>query len=173
MVAIPPAIILVNDDLSPSVHDTLVRQLFINQILDGYAFDTIIADDPLYPNKIKQLNQRVMVVRTFANRADVPTWSIPDVTIFIKQGLASVEINKGPPMFTVPVLKLDWGYLINMKFPLPHRCHGGCQSDCHCCERCRHPRCHCQNQQFLPGHHFDGTQHQYTHHVLFKPKQDK
>lgn len=158
MAAIPPAILFVNDDLSPSVKETLIRQLFINQVLDGPTFDSYLAADPSWPDKIKQLNQRVMVVRTFADRFTVPTWSIPDVVIFIKNGLASVEINKGQPSFTVSVLKLDWGYLLNIKSP-PARS---------CC--CHHHPCTCPNRQFLPGHHFDGMGHQYTHHVIFKPR---
>lgn len=109
---IPAAIVCVNNDLSESVHDTLVRQLFINQVLDGYAFDNFVALDPSYPNKIKQLNQRVMIIRTFADRFNVSTWTIPDIVMFIKQGLAAVEINKfGPPGLTLPVVRLYWGAL--------------------------------------------------------------
>lgn len=112
MVAVPPAIICVNDDLSPSVREHLIRQLFINQVLDGPTFDGYVSTDPYYPNKIKQLNQRIMVVRTFADRYQVSTWTVPDVVMFIKQGLAAVEVNKfGPPGFTLPVLKLYWGAL--------------------------------------------------------------
>lgn len=112
MAAIPPAILFVNNDLSESAHAALVRQLFINQVLDGATFDSNVAIDPLWPDKIKQLNQRVMVVRTFADRFSVPTWTIPDVVIFVKQGLATVEVNKfGPPGFTLSVLKLYWGAL--------------------------------------------------------------
>lgn len=161
MVAIPPAIMFVNDDLSPSVKDTLVRQLFINQILDGYTFDSYLAADPSWPDKIKQLDQRIMVVRTFADRFSVTTWDVPDVIIFIKNGLASVEINKGPPGFTVPVLKLDWGYLQFMKFPPPHR---------YCCN-CHHRPCHCSHQ-FDYGHRFDGTLHSYHRKTVFKPGQN-
>lgn len=112
MVAVPPAIIFVNNDLSPSAESNLVRQLFINQVMDGYVFDGYVAIDPLYPAKIKQLNRRIMVVRTFSDKFSVPTWTIPDVVIFVKQGLAAVEVNKfGPPGFTLPVLKLYWGAL--------------------------------------------------------------
>jgi hypothetical protein len=109
---VPPAIVCVNDDLSPSVKEALIRQLFINQVLDGYAFDSYLAIDPLYPTKIKQLNQRILIIRTFANRSSISTWTIPDVVMFIKNGLSSVEINKfGPPGLTLPVLKLYWGAL--------------------------------------------------------------
>lgn len=157
MAVVPPAILFVNDDLSPSVKETLIRQLFINQVLDGATFDSYVAADPSWPDTIKQFDQRVMVIRTFADRFNVPTWDIPDVVIFIKNGLASIEINKGQPGFTVPVLKLDWGYLLQIK-PLTT----------HCCRH--HYPCTCSNRQFWPGHHFDGMTHQYTHHTVFKPK---
>lgn len=158
MVAIPPAIIFVNDDLSPSAKEVIIRQLFINTVLDGYTFDSYIAADPSYPAKIKQLNQRVMVIRTFADRFDVTTWGIPDVVVFVKQGLASIEVNKGAPGFTVPVLKLNWGYLTQIGFPFQRN------------ECCCHHSCSCPNRQFLYGHRFDGTTHTYVHETYFKSK---
>ncbi len=112
MVAIPPAIIFINLDLSDSVREKLIRQLYINEVLDGYVFDDRVAADPSYPDKIRQLNQRVMVVRTFEGRGDVSTWTIPEVVIFVKYGLASVEKNLfGPPGITVPILNIQWGQI--------------------------------------------------------------
>lgn len=112
MVAVPAAIIIVNDDLAPSTRSHLIRQLFINSVLDGYTFDSYVAADDQYVNKLKQLNQRVMVVRTFQDRDQVPTWTLADVVVFIKQGLAAIEINKfGPHGLTLPVLHLYWGAL--------------------------------------------------------------
>jgi hypothetical protein len=109
---IPGAILFVNNDLSESAHEMLVRQLFITEVMDGYVFDDRVAADPTYPNRMRKLGLRLMVVRTFANRADIPTWTIPDIVLFVKQGLASVECNKfGPPGLTLPVVKLYWGAL--------------------------------------------------------------
>lgn len=112
MVAVPPAIIFVNNDLSASAREHLVRQLFINDVQDGYEFDANVAADEDYPSKIRQLNLRIMVVRSFADRADVSTWTLPDVVIFVKNGLAAVEKNKfGPPGLTLRVIQLTWGGL--------------------------------------------------------------
>lgn len=112
MVAVPPAIIFVNNDLSESVRSTLIRQLQINEVLDGYVFDERVAADPAYPDTIRQLRLRVMVVRTFVDRATVATWTIPEVVIFVKNGLAAIERNNfGPPGLTLPVINLYWGAL--------------------------------------------------------------
>lgn len=118
---IPPAAILcVNNDLSDSVRENLIRLLFINDVQDGYTFDANVAADPEYPTKIKELNLRIMIVRSFADRATVPTWTIPDIVMFIKQGLAAVEINKfGPTGLTLPVIKLYWGALLYPGQPIP------------------------------------------------------
>lgn len=106
------AIVCVNNDLAPSTKYHLTRQLFITQVLDGYVFDSYVAADSNYIPYLKQINERIMVVRTFADRGTVSTWLLADVVLFVKQGLAAVEINKmGPCGFTLPVLKLTWGAL--------------------------------------------------------------
>lgn len=107
----PSAIILVNEDISPSVKKHLVRQLHISEVMDGYTFDGYVADG-YYLEDIKKYNKRIMVTRTFDSRGDVSTWILADVVVFIKQGLASVEQNKfGPHSISYPVLKLNWHYL--------------------------------------------------------------
>lgn len=113
MVAVPAAILFVNDDLAASTRSHLIRQLHITDVQDGYDFDAHVAANANYPDEMRQLNRRLMVVRTFWNRGDYPEiWAIPDVVIFVKQGLASVERNNfGPPGLTLPVLKLYWGAL--------------------------------------------------------------
>lgn len=108
----PPAIIIVNNDLAPSTQGHLVRQLHITEVMDGYTFDSRVEADPTYVDTIQPLNLRLMVVRTFEDRDSVTTWNLADVVIFVKQGLAAVEVNKfGPHGITYPVLKLNWMYL--------------------------------------------------------------
>lgn len=114
----PPAgIIFVNSDISDSARDTLVRQLLIDNVQDGYVFDDNVNANPNYVADVKRSNLRVLVLRTFAefvNRANVPTWTQADVVLFVKQGLAYAEINKfGPPGISILVLKIDWGFLVN------------------------------------------------------------
>lgn len=118
MSAVPnAAIIFVNNDLSESAQKHLVRQLFITDIMSGDQFDAYFNDDPSdgYADGYGQENfrqRRILVIRTFIGRGTVSAWTLADVVIFVKQGLAAVECNKfGPPGFTLPVLKLTWGAL--------------------------------------------------------------
>lgn len=109
MVAVPAAIIIVNNDLSESAQAKLVTQLHISEVVDGATFDARIAADAAYPTTLRQLNQRLMVVRTHWDRAEVATWTEADVVIFVKNGLAAVEKNLfGPPGITYKVLELTW-----------------------------------------------------------------
>lgn len=105
-VAVPNGIVLVNNDLVPQVRAHLIKQLHINEVLDGYVFDDIIAADPSYPTKVKQLGLRVMVIRPFT---EYQNRQLFDLVIFIKNGMASMESKKvGPPARTFEVLNLHW-----------------------------------------------------------------
>jgi len=114
--ALPAGIIFVNNDLTVSVRNALVKQLYINDHMTGAEFDAIIAADPDYPAKVKQLNQRIMVIRSFeedANRA------LADVVIFVAHATAAIEANNfGPPGLTYPVDSLTWGKLCVYKVDL-------------------------------------------------------
>ena len=46
MVAVPSAVIFVNNDLVDSVRDMLVRQLHINEAITGAEFDSRLASNP-------------------------------------------------------------------------------------------------------------------------------
>ena len=109
MVAVPAAIVFVNNDLTDNVQARLIRQLHISEVISGETFDSRVDSDSEYVNKIKQLNQRVMVVRSFAT---INNRDLADVLIFVKNGLAAVETDKvGPPGITFEVLDLYWGKL--------------------------------------------------------------
>jgi hypothetical protein len=109
MVAVPPAVIFVNNDLTAQVQDYLATQLFIDIILSGAQFDALIAADPEYHTKAKQANQRILVIRSFY---ELTNRDKADVVIFIKEGLAAVETTKfGPPATTYPVANLTLGQL--------------------------------------------------------------
>lgn len=105
----PPAIIFVNHDLTTNVQDKLVRQLFISEVIDGYVFDDRVTADPTYVSTVHLTNLRLMVVRPFT---ELTNRDLADLVIFVKAGLASIEMNKfGPPGLTLPVLNLYWGAL--------------------------------------------------------------
>ena len=113
MGAVPhSAIVFVNNDLSESAETHLVRLLHISDVVTGEEFDGYVEADSTYLDTLRMMGMRVMVVRTFLDRADVSTWTLADVVIFVKNGLAAVECNKfGPPGLTLPVINLYWGAL--------------------------------------------------------------
>ena len=105
----PAAIIFVNNDLTDNVKTMLVRQLHINEVIDGYVFDDRITADADYPNYIKINNLRLMVVRSYL---ETDNRELADVAIFVAHGLAAIEKNNfGPRGQTYPVVNLTWGKL--------------------------------------------------------------
>lgn len=109
----PPAIIFVNNDLSDNVKAVLVRQLFINEVMDGYEFDDRVAADPNYPKLIKANDLRIMVVRSFR---DTTNRDLADIVLFVKFGLGAVEKNNfGVPGYTIPLDRMYFSELILFK----------------------------------------------------------
>lgn len=105
----PAAIVFVNNDLTDNVSNMLVRQLHIDEVIDGSTFDARVAADPNYPRTIKANDDRLMVVRSFR---ELENRTLADVVIFVAHGLAAVEENKfGPKAQTYPVVDLTWGKL--------------------------------------------------------------
>lgn len=96
---LPGAIIFVNSDINQTLQNTLVTQLIIDQVWDGYSFDGYISNNPNYPALVHASNQRILVIRT--DFSDVTNRNLADIALFVKGGLASIEHNKfGPPRQT-------------------------------------------------------------------------
>jgi hypothetical protein len=109
MTARPSAIIFINTDLTENVKSFFIKQLHINEVIDGYVFDTRLSHDATYPDKVHQLDIRLMVVRSLA---ELQNRQYADVVLFFKNGLVCVEENKyGPPGITFPVVNLTLGKL--------------------------------------------------------------
>lgn len=107
MSLVPAAIIQVNADLTDNVRDMLVRQLHINEYIDGYVFDDRIEANSEYAADVKRQDLRLMVIRP---ADETQNRDFVDVVIFVKAGLAAVEENKfGPHGITWKVVNLDWG----------------------------------------------------------------
>ncbi|HVI40592.1 MAG TPA: hypothetical protein VM577_08030 [Anaerovoracaceae bacterium] len=103
----PPAIVFVNHDLTDDVKNMLVRQLHINEVMDGYVFDDRVAANPGYADLVHHSNLRIMVVRSFF---EMQNRNLADLVLFVKAGLASAEVNKfGPPGDTFQVVNIHWG----------------------------------------------------------------
>ncbi len=112
--AVPPAIVIVNDNIATQTKAWLVRQLHINETLDGYTalLDRLTAN-PDYANLVKQMNLRIMVfVESFQELIPPDLRTIADVAIYVKNGLASVQKNNfGPPASTHNIKNLHWSNL--------------------------------------------------------------
>ena len=103
----PAAIVFVNNDLTDSVQNMLVRQLHIDEAMDGYVFDNRVLSNPDYPNQIKRSNLRIMVVRSLF---EIDNRQLADLVLFIKAGLASCLVNRfGPPGDTFKIIDITWG----------------------------------------------------------------
>lgn len=99
MASVPSAIIFINNDLVPQVKSYIARQFHIDETMDGYVFDERVAADSNYPAKIKQLNVRIMVVRSLA---DYTNRELADLVLFYKEGmLTTLKNNFGPPTISV------------------------------------------------------------------------
>jgi hypothetical protein len=93
---LPSAIIFVNNDMNQTLQDTLVSQLFIHEAITGTEFDLRVELTPTYPDMIHLQGMRILVIRD--DFMDLTNREYADVAIFVKSGLASIELNKiGPP----------------------------------------------------------------------------
>jgi len=124
----PPAIIFINADLTASIQGTLVRQLRIDQVLDGYTFDQYVTADPTWPDTIRDIHeQRIMVVRALT---ELQNREHADIVAFVTHGLMSIEKNNfGPPISQLQVKKIHWGQLchwVKQKGPGEIGCCSGC-----------------------------------------------
>jgi hypothetical protein len=108
-IALPGALVMVNNDLSASVQNRLQIQLHINETITGQDLDLRIAADPGYPQSIRALQQRVMVMRDFretANRTEM------DVVIFVRESMVYIEKNCfGPTGQAFYLSNIYWGQL--------------------------------------------------------------
>ncbi len=106
----PPAIIIVNNDLTEQVKGVLIRQLRIDQVMDGYTFDQTLEADPNWANDIRKIhNQRIMVVRDLR---ELKNREVADVVAFVSRGMISTEKNNfGPPVKQFQVRSIHWGQL--------------------------------------------------------------
>ncbi len=108
----PSAIIVANNDLTDNVKNMLVKQLSIDEVLDGYTFDSFIDGYDGYESyieNIKRNNKRVLVIRSYQDNFDR---NLTDVNIFVKLGMAHVLHNKiGPHGITYRIVNLTWDKL--------------------------------------------------------------
>ena len=109
MTIYPSAVIVVNNDLTQNVQDMLIRQLMIDEVVDGYSYDVLAGADGYYNIDVRKSGKRILIIRSLDeefNRDEV------DIVAFISHGLIAIEKNKfGPHGFTWPIVNLTWGKL--------------------------------------------------------------
>lgn len=86
----PAAIAFINDDLTTNVKNMLVRQLHITEVIDGYTFNSRLAQNPSYPTEVKAANQRILVILDLTGPDNR---NLIDVVLFVKNGLVTVIQN--------------------------------------------------------------------------------
>lgn len=97
---IPGAVIFVNNDIDGYITQKLETQLFISETMTGDEFDARVAADPNYPNIIRLMSRRILVIRD--DFRDYSNRDAADIALFISHGLASVlQNNYGPPGLTL------------------------------------------------------------------------
>ncbi len=104
-----------NNDVSDSVQETLIRQLYIDIVMTGDTFDGYVALYDGYADTLKSGNKRILVIRPFDNYTNR---TLADVAIYVKHGLAAVELTKieknGPPGYTYPVVNLSLPQILGL-----------------------------------------------------------
>ena len=108
-IALPGAVVIVNNDLSASVQNCLKTQLHIDETITGQDLDIRIAADPSYVRNVRALRQRVMVMRDFretTNRTEM------DVVIFVRESMVYIERNCfGPTGGAYSLSNIYWGQI--------------------------------------------------------------
>jgi len=114
--ALPGAIVFMNENVPEQVRDTLRKQLSITMLMDGVTFDGYIESYPTWPTQMRNHLERIMVMRSFR---ELTNRTLADVVIYVNNGMAAIETNKfGPPGLTYRVAELYWGKLMVYEPPI-------------------------------------------------------
>lgn len=106
-VAVPGALIMINNDLSSSVQERIRIQLHIDEIITGQEFDLRFAADNNYPLNVRAMRRRVLVLR---DHRDLTNRESMDIVMFFKSGMISISNNcYGPVGQTYRVRDVYWG----------------------------------------------------------------
>ncbi len=106
--------------IPPQVLGAFVSQLFITTVYDAATYDSIIANDPTFPEQVYQDGYRLFVFRElydFTNRHTC------DLFLYPKNGLVSVLWNRfGKPSITLPIASCYLAAFVGLLRP-PKDCH--------------------------------------------------
>lgn len=129
-IALPGALLMINTDLTESTQNRLEIQLHIDETITAEQFDVRFAADPDYPNNVRIMRKRVMVVR---DHRDLTNRDQMDIVFFLKNGMLSVTKNCfGPPGQTYLLRDVYWG-----AFCIYHTViNRSCETTCESCTSC-------------------------------------
>jgi hypothetical protein len=107
----PSVILGINTDTSASAVAMIKKQLMIDFTFDQTDWIAAIMADSTYPNTLKRLNLRILVlIPSFADRGTDVNWNRYDIVAFVKNGLISIEETLfGPPVPQLSIEGLTWG----------------------------------------------------------------
>lgn len=106
MTQLPPAIVFVNQDISESIKNVLIEQLYIDETITITDFEQRLLSDAAYVDTVHNNGTRLLVVvndfRNYSQR------NLADIVIFVKQGQATIlKNNYGPPGLVVPISNIN------------------------------------------------------------------
>jgi len=108
-------IAFINAEISPSIQEKIVNQLFIDIVLTGLEFDAIVNTDPDYANRVKKSKSRVLVIKNYAQNEitnNIINRDFADVILFVKNGLVNVVTKSGHGP-TLTIENIYWAQLFN------------------------------------------------------------
>jgi hypothetical protein len=127
-IAVPGALVMVNNDLTPVIQNRLEIQLHIDESITGQTFDLRYAADPNYPHNVRALRRRIMVIRDFRDHTNREQM---DIVLFVKSGMISVTKNCfGPPGQTYLLKNIYWGAICIYNTDVNRTCHTSCCGGC-------------------------------------------
>jgi len=134
-IAVPGALIMVNNDISSSAKNRLEIQLHIDETITGAQFDLRYAADSNYPLNLRVLRRRLLILRD--HRDDTNRFQM-DIVMFLKNGMISISKNCfGPPGQTYLLKDIYWGALCIYHTVLDR----SCRTTCSCCGGDAYPYC--------------------------------
>jgi hypothetical protein len=133
-IALPGAIIMVNDTITSVNQNRLVINLHIDEVMTGNEFDLRINADSNYARTVKAHRKRLLILR---DHRDTTNRALMDIVGFVKYDMLSITQNCfGPPGGTYKIINLHWGQLCIFNTEPDGTCLENCSTCCSSCTPC-------------------------------------
>lgn len=114
------AILFINPQLTDQVISVFVSQLFITTVYNAATYDSIVANNPNYPEQVHQDGYRILVLRDIS---DFNNRFTCDLFLYAKNGLVSVLWHRTKkPSITLPIASCYLSAFVSLLRP-PKDCH--------------------------------------------------